>query len=439
MVERRIKEALKNDRARIQVGHISHFGLLEMSRQRLRPSLAETSFVACPHCGGTGHVRSTESAALHRAARHRGGGRQAPRRRDRRACRAGSLALYILNHKRDRLGEIEARYAMRVSFAADDTMQPSQHRIERIRAQTEAAPPPAIRPDAPVLTAVPVIGDAEEDEVEAEEDEAEDAPETQAEAQGQARAEPGAPPGETAEEGERRRRRRRRRRRGGRRDEAGEPGASDAPPPLDAPQPDLAGFAAAPAETAPPAMPELVPEAAAPELVTESMAAATPEAAPEEAPRRRQRGGRRRRREEEVEPQAEPAPAPYSGPTPADPFGGQGFDIFDVLERAATPPMAEPAPRAAELPRPAPEAEAGVSAELPDSALEAAHIETASPTLTDTSAVLDIPPPPAPVAPAASPEPEAQPEEPVAGPAVQPVVIAAAPPEETRKRGWWRR
>ncbi len=57
MVERRLKEALKNDRARIQVGHISHFGLMEMSRQRLRPSLAETSFIACPHCGGTGHVR----------------------------------------------------------------------------------------------------------------------------------------------------------------------------------------------------------------------------------------------------------------------------------------------------------------------------------------------------------------------------------------------
>ncbi len=58
MVERRLTEALKNDRARIQVGHISHFGLMEMSRQRLRPSLAETSFIPCPHCGGIGHVRS---------------------------------------------------------------------------------------------------------------------------------------------------------------------------------------------------------------------------------------------------------------------------------------------------------------------------------------------------------------------------------------------
>src|SRR6185437_3673115 len=109
MVERRIKEALKTDRARIQVGHISHFGLLEMSRQRLRPSLTETSFVACPHCGGTGHVRSTESAALHvlRAIEEEGGKRRAA---EIVVHCAGSVALYILNHKRQRLTEVEARH-----------------------------------------------------------------------------------------------------------------------------------------------------------------------------------------------------------------------------------------------------------------------------------------------------------------------------------------
>jgi ribonuclease E len=64
-VERRLKEALKNDRARIQVGRISPFGLMEMSRQRLRPSLAEASTQPCPHCGGTGFIRSTESTALY--------------------------------------------------------------------------------------------------------------------------------------------------------------------------------------------------------------------------------------------------------------------------------------------------------------------------------------------------------------------------------------
>jgi len=64
MVEKRMKDALRVDRARIQVGRISHFGLLEMSRQRLRPSLAETTFVTCPHCLGRGTVRGLESSAL---------------------------------------------------------------------------------------------------------------------------------------------------------------------------------------------------------------------------------------------------------------------------------------------------------------------------------------------------------------------------------------
>src|SRR4026208_1438200 len=63
-VERRMKDALRNDRARIQVGRISHFGLLEMSRQRIRTSVLESSTEKCPHCGGTGHVRSVSSVAL---------------------------------------------------------------------------------------------------------------------------------------------------------------------------------------------------------------------------------------------------------------------------------------------------------------------------------------------------------------------------------------
>src|SRR5207302_48501 len=63
-VERRLKEALKHDRARIQVGHISHFGLLEMSRQRIRSSVLESTTEKCPHCGGTGHVRPVPSVAL---------------------------------------------------------------------------------------------------------------------------------------------------------------------------------------------------------------------------------------------------------------------------------------------------------------------------------------------------------------------------------------
>ena len=143
MVERRLKEALKNDRARIQVGHISHFGLMEMSRQRLRPSLAETSFIACPHCGGIGHVRSTESAAIHvlRGIEEEGAKRRAA---EIVVYAAPPVALYILNHKRERLGEIEERYGMRVLCLGDDGQMTSQFRIERVRAQVVAETPVAI-------------------------------------------------------------------------------------------------------------------------------------------------------------------------------------------------------------------------------------------------------------------------------------------------------
>ena len=146
-VERRLKEALKNDRARIQVGHISHFGLMEMSRQRLRPSLAETSFVVCPHCGGTGHVRGTESAAIHvlRDIEDEGAKRRAAEIMVR--C-ATPVAMYILNHKRARLSEIEVHYAMLVTFTGDDTLIPPQIRIERVRAQTATELPAAVTADA---------------------------------------------------------------------------------------------------------------------------------------------------------------------------------------------------------------------------------------------------------------------------------------------------
>src|SRR5579872_3424041 len=169
-VERRMKEALKNDRARIQVGHISHFGLLEMSRQRMRPSLAETSFIACPHCGGTGHVRSTESAAIHvlrgieeEGAKHRSA--------EIIVYAATQVALYILNHKRERLGEIEARYGMRVICLGDESHTVSQFRIERVRAQVPGEAPAAITQAIPAPEPEPEVDEdvATDDEETAEE------------------------------------------------------------------------------------------------------------------------------------------------------------------------------------------------------------------------------------------------------------------------------
>ncbi|MGH7004374.1 MAG: Rne/Rng family ribonuclease, partial [Alphaproteobacteria bacterium] len=129
-VERRLKEALRHDRARIQVGRISPFGLLEMSRQRLRPSLVEASMMQCPHCGGAGHVRSTESMALTvlRAVEEEG-----LRQRSAEVTVAvpTGVALYIFNHKRIALGEIEKRQGFRAVFQPDDTIALSTYRILR--------------------------------------------------------------------------------------------------------------------------------------------------------------------------------------------------------------------------------------------------------------------------------------------------------------------
>jgi ribonuclease E len=130
LVERRLKEALRNDRARIQVGRISHFGLLEMSRQRLRTGMLEGSTKPCPMCQGTGIVRSVESVAL-----------DILRSIEDRlitdgvvplvATTAVDVALYILNQKRAHLNDIQQRYRIPIVVTADEDMHISQFVIER--------------------------------------------------------------------------------------------------------------------------------------------------------------------------------------------------------------------------------------------------------------------------------------------------------------------
>src|SRR5271169_1602761 len=196
-VERRLKEALKNDRARIQVGRISPFGLLEMSRQRLRPSLVEASTQPCPHCGGTGFIRSTESTALYvlRSIEEEG---MRQRSAEISVYVPTTVALYILNQKRDSLVQLEMRYSLRVLVARDDALIPPAFRLERLRA---FGPVDAVVSPTVPLTQAPHI---EEVEVEVE-DEIE---------QGAEAAESDRPEQEGEEErGPSRRRRRRRRRR----------------------------------------------------------------------------------------------------------------------------------------------------------------------------------------------------------------------------------
>ena len=133
-VERRFKEAIKSDRARTQMGRISPFGLMELSRQRLRPSLLETSTLICRHCGGSGRVRSIESTALHvlRAIEEEG-----IRERSSAVTVAvpSAVALYVLNQKREVLRAIEERYGFEVTFSSDDSLIVPAFRLERIRAR----------------------------------------------------------------------------------------------------------------------------------------------------------------------------------------------------------------------------------------------------------------------------------------------------------------
>lgn len=131
-VERRLKEALRHDRARIQVGRISHFGLLEMSRQRLRPSLTEMSSELCPHCGGSGYIRSVEWTALYilRAIEE-----EALRKRstEMAVSMPSEAALYMLNQKRSKLHDLELRYGIKILIVADNSIMAPAFSIDIVR------------------------------------------------------------------------------------------------------------------------------------------------------------------------------------------------------------------------------------------------------------------------------------------------------------------
>ena len=133
-VERRLREALSTDRARIQVGRISSFGLLELSRQRLNPSLTEAQYEKCPHCHGAGFIRSVDSASI-----------LALRALEEEGIRGratqvflnvpNTIALYILNNKRDRLMDIERRYGFQVYVRSDDSLAPTGFNLEPIKGE----------------------------------------------------------------------------------------------------------------------------------------------------------------------------------------------------------------------------------------------------------------------------------------------------------------
>ena len=130
-VERRLKEALRFDRARIQVGRISHFGLMEMSRQRLRTGVLEGSTTQCPHCQGTGIIRSTESVALAVLRGLEDTLMNGPAT-SLVATTTTQVALYLLNNKRTFINDMEARSSITVTIAASDKVQGANFTIERV-------------------------------------------------------------------------------------------------------------------------------------------------------------------------------------------------------------------------------------------------------------------------------------------------------------------
>ncbi|MBK6675823.1 MAG: Rne/Rng family ribonuclease [Rhodocyclaceae bacterium] len=131
-VENRLRDALHYDRARVQMGKISRFGLLELSRQRLRPALAETSYITCPRCTGTGHIRSTESAALHimrileeEAMKENTGAIHAQVPVD--------VGTFLLNEKRVDIARIEVRHRINLVIVPNRQFETPQHEIVRLR------------------------------------------------------------------------------------------------------------------------------------------------------------------------------------------------------------------------------------------------------------------------------------------------------------------
>ncbi|RAZ88369.1 ribonuclease E/G [Mesorhizobium hawassense] len=315
-VEKRLKDHLKNDRARIQVGRISHFGLMEMSRQRIRASVLESTMKPCPHCGGTGHVRSDSSVALMvvRAI-------EEFLLKDSRSHiivrTPAATALYVLNHKRANLVELEARFGLTITIEADETLGTQHYAIfrgaiaEKPEGFVEVRSLPAyVEPEEP------------EDEIVVEEEEevavqTEQPRHPQQQGQHQQRSEEG--------EGRDRKRRKRRRRRGGRdRDR------------------EHNGDAAAATPTEIDEVADDAPEEATEEVTAggEAEAAATEDAAGKKR-RRGKRGGKRNRRDDEASEEA------------------AGAAVGDVVheaaegEDAAGEPAATAAPEQAAAPAPA--------------------------------------------------------------------------------------
>ena len=394
-VEKKLNECLKNDRARIQVGRISPFGLMEMSRQRIRTGVLESSSIQCAHCGGSGFVRATSSVALHvlrsieeallKSASHN----LIMRTRT-------EVALYILNQKRAHLRELEVRFGVTVTIAADERLAvTTAYQLDRGE--------PAQRAEGPV-TGVRAVAISPVMEIDDEIDEDEILEEGEGEAQDEAGEAGEAGRAEARDEGDgQRRRRRRRRRRGGRTDAAGEgqdSGSEDGEDENEAAESDEPTD-----ETA---------EAAGPAATVEAAESAR-EGDDENGARRRRRGRRGGRGRSDGRGRSEIQ----------EDATESGVDGTDSNPRTEEPADFE-APASAR------------AADRDEVATEAAALEPAP---AQTAVDLPVADPAPPSVEAAAQAPDAVPASPPA-PVVEPVaVVLSAPsdPDRPKRAGWWSR
>ncbi len=375
-VEKRLKDKLKTDRARIQVGRISGFGLLEMSRQRLRPGMLEATTQPCPHCHGTGLLRSDDNVALSILRQLEEEGVRG-RSKEVLVRAPVGIANFLMNQKREHIAAIEARYGMAVRIECDVTLVSPDFAIEKFKTATRVVP------EAAPITASTIVIEEDEDDLVADEAE---------EADDEAEAAPAAASGENGDKPKKRRRRRRRRRSGNGASGEGQDSAADQGDEDEGDESEEAEASEAPAASTEEATVAVEPEADAPakSKVTRSR---KPKTSAKEAP---------------AEPVAEAAPVePAAEEAPAKP------------KTART--RKAPAKKAKEQ-------EAVVEEAAPDAEVVEAE-PAAKPKATRSRK--------APVKKAAEAPAEAAAEAPAPEPKAEPAPAEPEDPSKPKRKGWW--
>ncbi len=434
-VEKKIKDKLKTDRARIQVGRISGFGLMEMSRQRLRPGMIEATTQPCAVCHGTGLIRSDDNMALNilRQIEEEG-----TRRRSREVLVKApvTIANYLMNQKREHVAQIEARYGMSVRIEGDVHLISPDFSMEKFKTATRSVPEVL----APVVSVDTTLMDQVDEDVSDEEDEEEEEAAAAATSNGSSSGSNGSGEG-TDEDGKpKKRRRRRRRSRSKSRDNDSDNGQTESDEDDDSSDAGE-GDAAAVSEEA---------EAeAAPEADAEAASESAPEGEGDEKPkprtRTRSRSRSRAKPKEADAPTEEPAAEAASEAAAEVPAEAQAEpapvaeSIADMMPAPAEAAPAAEAPAAEAAPEPAPEpAPVAEAAPQPEPVAETAPEPVAEEPAPAPEEVAETPAPEETPAAVAEVQPEATAEpEPVAE-----TVAAEAPeaPEEDpkpKRRGWW--